>query len=81
MGRGETETRRGHKQGIAHTRTQGRGAATPQETERDLPVRVWGSPEEGWAGSGLPQQWGHWRRQSWEMRLSKVLLGVPKAPL
>ena len=80
MGRGETETCGGHKQGLAHTRTQGRGAATPQETLTE-PVRIWGSPEEEWAGSGLPQQWGHWRRQSWEMRLSKVLLGVPIALL
>jgi len=30
----------GHKQNPVHTRTQGKGAATPQETEAELPVSV-----------------------------------------
>ena len=36
----ETETVGGHKQNLVHTRTQGKGAATPQEMEQDLPVSV-----------------------------------------
>ena len=43
-----------HKQNLACTRTQGKGAVTPQETESDLPARAGGSPIEAWVGSGLP---------------------------
>ena len=37
------------------TRTQEKGAVTPQETDPDLPVSVQESPEEVWVGSGLLQ--------------------------
>ena len=30
----------GHKQNLVHTRTQEKGAVTPQETDLDLPVSV-----------------------------------------
>ena len=38
-----------------HTRTQEKGAVTPQETELDFPVCVWESLEEMWVKNGLPQ--------------------------
>ena len=45
----------GHKQNLVHTRTQEKGAVTPQETELDFPVCVWESLEEMWVKNGLPQ--------------------------
>ena len=42
----------------AHTRPGGKGAVTPQETEPDRSVSVWGSPAEVCAGSGPPQAQG-----------------------
>ena len=63
---GETETLGGHKQNLMHTRTQEKGAVTPQETDPDLPVRVWESLAEAWVISGLPLGQGHWLQQSWE---------------
>ena len=42
----------GHKHNLACTRTQGKGAVTPQETESDFPVTVWGV----FCG-GIAQQW------------------------
>ena len=41
------------------TRIQGKEAMTPQETEQDLPVSVWGSPLEAWVGIVLLQGQGH----------------------
>ena len=41
------------------TRTQEKGAVTPQETDPDLPVSVQESPTEAWVGSGLLQSRGH----------------------
>ena len=35
------------------TRTQEKGAGTPQETDPDLPASVQESPAEVWVGSGL----------------------------
>ena len=49
----------GHKQNLVHTRTQEKGAVTPQETEPDIPVSVQGSPAEAWVDSGLPWGQGH----------------------
>ena len=46
----------GHKQNLVHTRTQEKGAVTPQETDPDLPVRVQESPMEmgqRWPAAGL----------------------------
>ena len=37
------------------TRTQEKEAATPQETELDLPMSVQASPVEAWVGGGLLQ--------------------------
>ena len=48
-----------HKQNLVHTRTQEKGAVTPQETEIDFPVSDQESPEEAWIGSGLLQGRGH----------------------
>ena len=53
----------GHKQNLVYTRTQEKGAVTPQETDPYLPVSVEESPEEAWVGSGLLQGWGHWVQQ------------------
>ena len=49
----------GHKQNLVHTRTQEKGAVTPQETYPDLPVSVQGSPAEAWVVSGLLQGQEH----------------------
>ena len=48
----------GHKENLVCTRTQEKGAVTPQETDPDLPVRVQESPAEAWVSGGLPQGWG-----------------------
>ena len=53
------QTPGGHKQKLVCTRTQEKGAVTPQETDPDLPVSVQESPVEAWAGGGLLQRWGH----------------------
>ena len=49
----------GNKQNIACTRTQEKGAVTPQETDPDLPISVQEFPVEVWVSSGLPQGRGH----------------------
>ena len=41
------------------TRTQEKGAVTPQETDPDLPVSVQESLVEAWVSGGLLQSWGH----------------------
>ena len=47
-----------HKKKLVCTRTQEKGAVTPQR-HPDLPVSVQESPAEAWLGSGLLQGWGH----------------------
>ena len=42
------------------TRTQEKGAVTPQETDPDLPLSVQESLVEEWVSSGLLQGQGHW---------------------
>ena len=42
------QTLGGHKQNLVHTRTQEKGAVTPQETEPDLPVSAQESLTEAW---------------------------------
>ena len=49
----------GHKQNPVHTRTQEKGAVTPQESDPDLPVSVQESPVKAWVGSGLLQGQRH----------------------
>ena len=41
------------------TRTQEKGAVTPQEVALDLPVGVQESLAEAWVSGGLLQGWGH----------------------
>ena len=41
-----------------HTRTQEKGAVTPQETDPDLPVTIQKSLAEAWVGGGLVQGQG-----------------------
>ena len=48
-----------HKQNLVCTRTQDKGAVTPQETDPDLPVSVQETPTEAWVGGGQLQCWGH----------------------
>ena len=55
-----------NKQNCVCTRTQEKGAVTPQETEPDLCVCVWESPVEMWVDSGLLCVQGYWQQQSWE---------------
>ena len=43
------------KQNLVCTRTQEKGAVTPQETDSDLPVSVQESLVEAWVGGGLLQ--------------------------
>ena len=59
---GETETLGRHEQNLVHTRTQEKGAVTPQETEPDLPVCV-GVSGGAWVDSTGS---GQWPQQSWE---------------
>ena len=49
----------GHKQNLVCTRTQEKGALTPQETDPDLPVSVQESLAEAWVGGVLLQGQGH----------------------
>ena len=56
MGLGK-QTLGGYKQNLVCTRTQEKGAVTPQETDQDLPVSAQESPAEAWVGSGLLQGW------------------------
>ena len=53
------QTLEGHKQNLVHTRTQEKGAVTPQRTVPDLLVGVWESLVEAWVSGGLLQGWGH----------------------
>ena len=46
------QTLGGHRQNLVCTRTQEKGAVTPQETEPDLPVSVQESLAEVWINSG-----------------------------
>ena len=41
------------------TRTQEKGAVTPQETDPDLPRSVQESPAEVWVSGGFLQDWGY----------------------
>ena len=45
----------GHRQNLLCTRTQEKGAVTPEETDPDLPVSVQESPAEAWVSGGLLQ--------------------------
>ena len=47
------QTLGGHKQNLVCTRTQEKGAVTPQETDPNLPVSIQELPAEVWMGSGL----------------------------
>ena len=58
MGLGK-QTLGGHKQNLVHTRTQEKGAVTPQETDPDMPVSVQESLSELWVSGGLLQGRGH----------------------
>ena len=48
-----------HREKLVHTRTQEKGAVTPQETDPDLPMSVQESPVEVWVGGGLLQGEGY----------------------
>ena len=58
---------------LVHTRTQEKGAVTPQETKPDLPVSVMESPMEVWVDTGLLPGQGNWQ-QSWEPQCHDVNL-------
>ena len=45
--------------GTNRTRTQKKGAVTPQKTDPDLPRSVQDSPVEVWVGGGLLQDGRH----------------------
>ena len=49
----------GHKQNLVHTKTQKKGAMTPEETDPDMPMSGQESLAEVWVGSSLLQdrQW------------------------
>ena len=55
----EKQSLAGHKQNLVCTRTQEKGAVTPQETDPDLPVSVQESLAQLLVGSGLLQGRGH----------------------
>ena len=49
----EKQTFGGQKLILVSTRTQEKGAVTPQETDPELPVSDQETPTEAWVGSGL----------------------------
>ena len=49
------QTLGGYKQNLVCTKTQEKGAVTPQETDPDLPGSVQESPVEAWVGGGQLQ--------------------------
>ena len=49
----------GHKQNLVSTRTQEKGAVTPQEADPDLPMSVQESLAEAWVESALLRGQGH----------------------
>ena len=53
----ETESWRAQTE-LVCTRTQEKGAGTPQGTDPDLPMGVQESLVEAWVGGGLLQGWG-----------------------
>ena len=53
----------GSNKNLVCTRTQEKGAVTPQEIDSDLPVSVQKSPVEAWVSGGRLQCWGHWVQQ------------------
>ena len=55
----EKQTLGGHKQNLVSTRTQEKGAVTPQEVDPVLPMSFQESPAEAWDDGGLLQDWGH----------------------
>ena len=59
------QTLGGPKHKLVHTRTQQKGAVTPQETEPDFPVSVQESLADAWVDSCLPQGQGHGIQQHW----------------
>ena len=59
------QTLGGPKHNLVHTRTQEKGAVTPQETEPDFPVSVQESLADAWVDSCLPQGQGHGIQQYW----------------
>ena len=61
-----------HKQNLACTKTQRKGAATHRRLNQNYALVLGGSPVEVWVGRGSPQGLGHWQQQS-----EKVSLGNP----
>ena len=53
------QTLGGHKQNLVCTRTQTKGAVTPQETDPDLPMSVQKSPVKAWVSGGELQGQRH----------------------
>ena len=53
------QTLGGQKQNLLQSRTQEKGAMTPQKTDPDLPVSVQESLSEALVGGGLLQGQGH----------------------
>ena len=50
-GENRDSTLGGYRQNLVYTKTQGKGAVAPQETEPDLPASVGGSLAEAWVHS------------------------------
>ena len=55
----EKQTLGGHKQNLVCTRTQEKGAVTPQGNDPDFPMSVQESPVKAWVSSGLLQGQGY----------------------
>ena len=49
----------GHKQNLVCTRSQEKGAVTPQETDPDMSMSTQESPAKVWVSGDLLQGWGH----------------------
>ena len=73
---GKPSTLVGHKRILVYTRTQEKGAVSPQDTELDLPTSVGGFPLEEWVGSGLSWDMGTGNSSTERCSLAWALLEV-----
>ena len=71
---GENRDSRDSKQNFVPSKTQRKGAVTPQ-IESKLPVSVGRSSMEAWVRRRSPQRWGYWRQKSWKDPLGISPLG------
>ena len=68
----------GHKQNLAHTMTQRKGAVMPQETDPEPPASTAGSPVEVQVSKGSLQGPGDWQQLPGKVPFGINSLGGPQ---